>query len=49
MIITPEIENEILRLLKKGKWVEIRNEKGNLVVIAIERKVAIKKPIEVSK
>lgn len=46
MIFTQEVENEILRLLKKGKWVEVRIEKGNLVVIGIDRKVALKKEIK---
>lgn len=37
-----ETAREILRILKQGDTVELKREKGNLVVVQIRRKVKIK-------
>ncbi len=42
----PALINTIIRALKKGNTVELRREKGNIVVIESERKVRIKTPYE---
>lgn len=40
--MTPEVIDEIYRILDKGNSCEIKQEKNNLVVVEIYRKVRIK-------
>ena len=39
-IITEDLQKVILEALKKGNTVELKKERGNLVVVEIERKKA---------
>lgn len=41
-LFTPEIVEQILRILKSGNSVELKKERDSLVVVEIQRKVKIK-------
>lgn len=41
-LFTPEIVEQILRVLKSGNSVELKKERDSLVVVEIQRKVKIK-------
>ena len=41
-LFSEETAQEILRILNQGDTVELKREKGNLVVVQIRRKVKIK-------
>ena len=45
-MIPKEIQQNILKILKKGNSVELKKERDNLVVVEISRKVQTKIPIE---
>ena len=44
-VFTPDVLEEILKILKHGNSVELKREKDNLVVVEIQRKVKIKTSI----
>lgn len=46
LMIPKEIQQNILKILKKGNSVELKKERDNLVVVEISRKVQTKIPIE---
>lgn len=41
-LFTPEVVEQILRILKSGNSVELKKERDSLVVVEIQRKVKIK-------
>ncbi len=45
-MIPNEIQQNILKILKKGNSVELKKERDNLVIVEISRKVQTKIPIE---
>lgn len=43
---TQEVIDQVLRILAKGNSCEIKQEKDNIVVVEIYRKVRIKSPVK---
>jgi len=44
-MIPYDVQQKILRILKKGNTVELKKERGQLVVVEIQRKVDVKLPL----
>lgn len=44
-MIPTELQEKIIRILKKGNTVELKKERGNLVIVEIKRNVTDKVPM----